>query len=407
MVFSKFASGKRLRKPTAVLLSVAEFDQRLDVKAPRFRVHCSRLATEFRRKRVRIDVESYRLAKASAANLTVLDLPDLGGGHYLHELRRIPAMDRQEEFLMARRHECLIVLAETELVRGGFKKATASELVRKPLPEQLRTIDPTNPEAHKLSRKVDRAYVVQVLEQLAALRNLYVEGALHIVLTTVHRYRGLGVDVADLIQEGNASLFQAIDGFDWRRDVRFRTYAQYWVQQAVLKMLYNSSRTVRVPIWVQKLLGKIKRIQQAERRDGREVSHDEIGRKLGIPGEKVSWILATKRYAVSLDAETDNGEGASLAQMLPDDSAVAVPDSVPEGDLRESLHAAMQDLPERERSILNRRFGLDGQEPVTLGEIATDMGITAERVRQLQNAAISRLQKPAKIQQLKAFVEMV
>ena len=93
--------------------------------------------------------------------------------------------------------------------------------------------------------------------------------------------------------------------------------------------------------------------------------------------------------------------------MLPDESAVAVPDSVPEGDLRESLHAAMQDLPERERSILNRRFGLDGQEPVTLGEIATDMGITAERVRQLQNAAISRLQKPGKIQQLKAFVEMV
>ena len=116
-------------------------------------------------------------------------------------------------------------------------------------------------------------YFDQCLDQLEKLRNLYVEGALSIVLATVARYRGFGVDSPDLIQEGNASLFQAIEGFDWRRNVRFRTYAQYWVRQAVLKMLYNSARTVRIPIWVQKLLGKIRRVQEEGRRQDCRSSH--------------------------------------------------------------------------------------------------------------------------------------
>ena len=245
------------------------------------------------------------------------------------------------------------------------------------------------------------------MQELEDLRNLYVEGALHIVLGTVARYRGLGVDSPDLIQEGNASLFQAIEGFDWRREVRFRTYAQYWVQQAVLKMLYNSARTVRVPIWVQKVLGKIRKTQDLIRRDGREPTHAEVAQRLGLTEEKVAWVLATKRYAVSLDAEFGGDDGATLAQMLPDEASAPVPESVPEGDLRRTLEEAMVDLPDRERMILRRRFGLGGSEPETLGAIAADLGITAERVRQLQNAALNRLQKPGKLRQLKAFLEPV
>ncbi|MCA8978205.1 MAG: sigma-70 family RNA polymerase sigma factor, partial [Planctomycetes bacterium] len=205
--------------------------------------------------------------------------------------------------------------------------------------------------------------------------------------------------------EGNASLFQAIDGFDWRRDVRFRTYAQYWVQQAVLKVLYNHSRTVRVPIWVQKVLGKIRRVQEAGRREGRELSATEIAERLDLPVEKVKWVLGSRRYAVSLDAEVGNEDGATLGQLMPDESIEPVPDAISPGNLKATLVAAMADLPDRERRILSSRFGLDGQEPRTLGDIASEYGITPERVRQLQNAALQRLQKPVKLKMLQAFVE--
>ena len=116
-------------------------------------------------------------------------------------------------------------------------------------------------------------------------------------------------------------------------------------------------------------------------------------------------MLATRRYAVSLDAEIGNEDGSSLAQLLPDESLLPVPESIPAGDLRQVLDGALADLPEREQRILRRRYGLDGKDPQTLGEIAQELGITAERVRQLQNAALGRMKKPGKLRQLQAFVE--
>jgi RNA polymerase nonessential primary-like sigma factor len=327
------------------------------------------------------------------------DLPNIRDALYQADLKRIPAMDRPEEFRMARRHEFLAALVASCLAKYGIPAADIDALVKQPASNTLAALR-DRPEV----RGLDRGWVESIVLQFEQLRNLYVEGALYIVLSTVNRYRGLGVDAADLVQEGNASLFQAIDGFDWRRDVRFRTYAQYWVHQAVLKMLYNSSRTVRVPIWVQKVLGKIRRAQDAGRREGRELTHAEIATRIGVQEKKVAWVLGTRRYAVSLDAEI-GGDGNSLMQLLPDENAVPIPDSVPVGDLRQALTDVMADLPERERGILRRRFGLDGKEPETLGEIASDLGITAERVRQLQNAALGRIKRPGKLRQLQAFVE--
>jgi len=397
MVISKLFRNKTLNLVAGKAVEVPELDRALNVPAEEFQKAVLKTARELRKAGVTVNVAGYRAQMAVAAKPTGgLDLPDVRGSFYHTELRRFPAMDREEEFRMARRYEFLRTVVELELERLSIRDA--HDLAGRPASELLATVSVTVPER-------SQAWLRKAVGQLEELRTLYVEGALHVVLTTVNRYRGLGVDAADLIQEGNASLFQAIEGFDWRRDVRFRTYAQYWVHQAVLKMLYNSARTVRIPIWVQKVLGKIRKLQDEGRRSGREYSHAEIGERLGLSADKVAWVLGTKRYAVSIDAELSGDEGGSLAQLLPDESLVSVPDSVPEGDLRESLTEAMQDLPERERLILRRRFGLDGKEPATLGEIASRMGITAERVRQLQNAALGRMKKPAKLQRLRAFVE--
>lgn len=384
----------------AKVLSVEELDHLLDVPVADFNRTCDRLVRQFRKQGVGIDIAGYRAKMAYPAILAADPAADLRGNLYHAELRRIPPMERDEEFRMAKRYELLRAMVRDELLRLGLGKEAALEWAVRARSDVLAKAQATKPR-----RGFSLEHLDQCLLQIEDLRNLYVEGALHLVLGTVNRYRGLGVDAADLIQEGNASLFQAIEGFDWRRDVRFRTYAQYWVHQAVLKLLYNSSRTVRIPIWVQKLLGKIRRLQDQGRRAGYEPSFEEIGKKLEIPAERVAWVLATKRYAVSLDAELANQDGGSLAQLLADDSLVPVPESVTEGNLRASLDDALADLPDRERTILHRRFGLDGDEPETLGEIAADMGITAERVRQLQNAALTRLKRPAKLSQLKSFVE--
>ena len=141
-------------------------------------------------------------------------------------------MDRAEEFRMARRYEFVKARVRDALVQAGYRDADADGLVLIPFDEL--------PKPPRKRAEVRRERLRSRMLEAGALRNLYVEGALHLVPQPVRRYRGLGVDEIDLIQEGNASLFQAIEGFDWRRDVRFRTYAIYWIQQAILKALYDS-----------------------------------------------------------------------------------------------------------------------------------------------------------------------
>jgi len=383
-------------------VSVEALDRALDVETVHFGPRIRHLVRHFRRRRASLDLASYREQRRQLAanSATAAQMTVRGDRAYTEALRRCAPMDREEEFKMARRHEFAQQLLITELRGLGIDEQDARQLLRQPAAAIRAAVD-----GRRTRRKVDRKWLDGFIVQFEQLRNLYVEGALHIVLGTVHRYRGLGVEVEDLIQEGNASLFQAIDGFDWRRDVRFRTYAQYWVQQAVLKMLYNHARTVRVPIWVQKVLGKIRRMQESERREGRELTVEELAERLELPPEKVEWVLESRRYAVSLDAEIGNEEGSSLARQLADENLEPIPESISPGNLEVALGEAMADLPDRERQILSARFGLDGQEPRTLVDIARDFGITPERVRQLQIAALGRMQKPTKLKKLEAFVE--
>lgn len=400
MVIRKLFSSKSLRKASPVV-SIAELDRILDVETERFPAAALRFAQSMARRGAQLDVAGYRSALQSAAKRAgTAEMADIPGGSYTAEVRALPPMDRAEEFRMARRHEFLQRALLHYLSRIGIVEDEGRALLRQPSVQIQAAIA-----GRSTPRGLDAAWLTGMIERFADLRNLYVEGALYIVVGAVQRYRGLGVDTADLIQEGNASLFQAIDGFDWRRDVRFRTYAQYWVQQAVLKVLYNQGRTVRVPIWVQKILGKIRRAQDALRREGREPTHAEIAARIDVPEEKVRWVLETRRHAVSIDAEIGGEDGGTMAQWMPDTSLAPIPESIPVGDLGKALSAAMADLPERERDILRHRFGIGGAEPRTLAEIATDYGITPERVRQLQNAALARLKRPGKLQGLKAFVE--
>lgn len=381
----------KLRLSTGQVISLGELDALLDVPTAAFDRRVARLAREFRIKRIRVTVPSGRERLADHQ-------PDAKVSwvrQYQAQVQRLPQMDRAEEFLMARRHEFMKARAKVALREVGYPKAELDQLVRQRFCDLPKLAKPASHE--KL------AHLRRAMREFEALRNRYVEGALYLVLVCCQRYRNLGVDFVDLVQEGNASLFQAIEGFDWRRDVRFKTYAQYWVHQAILKVLYNASRTVRVPIWVQKALRKIHRVREAERAaDGTEASAEVVAERLDMPAQRVEELLRTKRHAVSLDVEVAE-QGSTLGSMIADDRESQVL-SLEEGHLGQRLQEVMADLPDRERLILQRRYGLTGAEPETLGEIAVDLGITAERVRQLQKAALNRLRRPKKIGRLQAYV---
>lgn len=361
------------------LVSLEQLDALLDVTVGQFDRRVQKVIKDLRAKQARIDVPSARMTAIA---------PDGIGWTRLYEaqVQRLPRMDRAEEFVMARRYEFLRERARVELVRAGFEADALKELAGEvEAPVRLADADPL---------------LLDAVRDFADLRNLYVERGLHLVLSSVYRYRGLGVDTVDLVQEGNASLFQAIDGFDWRRDVRFKTYAQYWIHQAILKVLYNASRTVRVPIWVQKALRKVRRAQEDLRlKSGGEPRFEVVAEAVGMTPQRVQELVETKRHAVSLDMESADA-GASLGQMLVDENSVPVFEAIDDRNLSARLGEVMAELPERERHILQRRYGLEGRESETLGEIAADLGITAERVRQLQQVAIRRLRAPASMARL-------
>lgn len=380
----------RLQKGDPVTL--AQLDELLDVPVAQWDRNVKRLLREFRSKRLRLDLPATLHGREGFESNDVS-----WTGLFDAQVRYLPRMDRAEEFRMARRYDFAKARVRDALLRAGHRPSIVDDLVLRPmnaLPAPTRKNTPA-----------DQRYLAQCIDDLGQLRNLYVEGSLYLVHGPVRRYTGLGVDEVDLIQEAAASLFQAIEGFDWRREVRFKTYAVYWVQQAILKTLYNASRTVRIPIWVQKAYRKIKRLQEQGRHEtGAVPSPSVLAEQLDMPAERIEEILAVRRFAVSLDATVaSSDEGFSLAHTLPDDNLEPVHETIREGDLDAELDAVLEELPERERTILERRFGLAGREPETLADIAQDFGVTAERVRQLQKAAIERLQRPRPMERLKVF----
>lgn len=240
--------------------------------------------------------------------------------------------------------------------------------------------------------------------ELHALRSEMVERNLYLVLINVERYAQAGGNRLDLIQEGCVSLFRAVDGFDWRRGLLFRTYAVHWLNQAFRNYLYNHGHTVRVPVYLQKALKRINQatIQLAD-------SHappTELAAASGLEEGLVSAALSASRASYSLDTESkESEEGARLRDLLVDATAEGpYRPEVEEVSLGSGLNRALSDLSERERLVLNLRFGLNGEKEHTLAEVAQRLGVSVERVRQIQVRALAKLDTPTLRRELEPFV---
>jgi len=231
-------------------------------------------------------------------------------------------------------------------------------------------------------------------KELHALRTEMVERNLYLALINVERYAHTTAGRPDLIQEGAAALFRAVDGFDWRRGLLFRTYAVHWLNQAFRSYLYNFGHTVRVPVYLQKAM---KHVNQAiERLGDPNASVEAIARESKLAENIVATAMAASRSARSLDAPVGEDEdGTSLRDMLrvpSDDGPYSV--DLEEHTLQESIGEALDRLSERERYVISLRYGIGTEREHTLAQVAEKLGVSLERVRQIQVRAITKMRTP-------------
>lgn len=217
---------------------------------------------------------------------------------------------------------------------------------------------------------------------------------LRLVIKIAREYANLGLPLLDLISEGNIGLVKAIKRFDPAKGGKMSTYGSWWIKQAIKRALANQSKTIRLPIHLVDKISKIRRVSDTMSESlGREATNDEIAEEVGINAAKVAQLKEIACRPTSLDARLGEDNDMEFSETICDENAIDPFANLHEKDMYDQLSDLLEELDERERSIINNRFGLDGAEPITLEEVGAKMGVTRERIRQLQNSALNKMRR--------------
>jgi len=258
-------------------------------------------------------------------------------------------------------------------------------------------------EAAKLSvRSVQRLEVD--LDGGRAARRRFIQSNLRLVVSIARRYQGMGLPLLDLIQEGNLGLMRAVEKFDWRKGFKFSTYATWWIRQAITRAIADTARTIRIPVHMVEAVQKVRKIQE-ELLDklGREPLIEEIAKEAGFPPEKVQEIYRIMPEPVSLETPVGEDEETELLHFIEDESAEKPSESALASMLQEDLRSVLDTLSDRERRVLELRFGLADGRPRTLEEIGKEFTLTRERIRQIEAKALAKLRHPSAPAKLKEY----
>ena len=225
-------------------------------------------------------------------------------------------------------------------------------------------------------------------------RTRMINANLRLVVKIAQDYSGYGLPLPDLISEGNIGLMKAVERFDPEKGGKLSTYAAWWIKQSIKRALANQSKTIRLPVHMVDKIAKMRRISSmlAEAL-GREPTDDELAEEIGLPRRKLAMLKQASQRPTSLDAPVNEGEGTQYSEIIGDDRAENPLDALSDKNLHGELDDLLAVLDSRERQIIDERFGLNGKKPLTLEEVGREFGVTRERIRQLQNVALTKMRK--------------
>ena len=306
--------------------------------------------------------------------------------------------------------------AEAEAESGSDEAARAAEPDRwtaeLPLPEPAPGIssDFVNDLTQIYFNEIGQHTLLKADEELALARAMaqgdfearqqLIERNLRLVVSIAKHYTNRGLALPDLIEEGNLGLIHALEKFDAERGFRFTTYATWWIRQAVERAIMSQSRTIRLPAHVVKelnvVLRALRHLEMHGMPDGREVSLDDVAHLLDKPVEQVRRVLHYNEHVTSLDAPLDRDGGVSIADGVADDTALAPEILLHNTEIETWVKQWLDELSERQRTVIERRYGLNGRDVATLEELAGELGVTRERVRQIQAEALDKLRSRLK-----------
>jgi len=298
---------------------------------------------------------------------------------YLKEIGKVPLLTAEQEVILAK------AIDEGEAATAEIDKATDNG--RKLSPTRLRELQRTERHGQLAKKKL-------------------IEANLRLVVSIAKRYVGRGMLFLDLIQEGNLGLIRAVEKFDYTKGYKFSTYATWWIRQAITRAMADQARTIRIPVHMVETINKLIRIQRQLLQDlGREPTPEEIGREMEFTPEKVREILKVSQEPVSLETPIGEEDDSHLGDFIEDHTALAPADAASHQLLKEQVEDVLDSLTERERKVLQLRFGLDDGRSRTLEEVGKEFHVTRERIRQIEAKALRKLRHPSRSRKLKDYLD--
>lgn len=256
-----------------------------------------------------------------------------------------------------------------------------------------------------LSPEEEQELAKKIQEGDRAAKELFINCNLRLVVSVAKKYIGRGLTFLDLIQEGNIGLMKAVDKYEYEKGFKFSTYATWWIRQSITRAIADQAKTIRIPVHMVEVINKVVRTQKALlQENGREPSEEEIAEAAGLELEKVQEALKYTGDTVSLDTPVGEEENTSIGDFIEDGNTKAPEQSAMETVRNECLMEALETLTEREQYVITMRFGLADGIPHTLEEVGQTMGVTRERIRQIEAKSLKKLRAPSRSKKLAGFV---